>query len=56
MYGAQQNKLYVCFVDLEKGFNGIPKGAGMGNKKKGTPEVSTKPMMSLHNEANISQG
>ena len=52
-YLAKQRKLYMCFVDLEKAFNKIPrKVMELAMRKKGIPEALVGAVMSLYRDAN----
>ena len=47
-YLAKQKKLYMCFVDLEKAFDGVPrKLVEWAMRKKGIPEALFTAVMSL---------
>ena len=47
-YLAKQKKLYMCFVDLEKAFHGVPrKVVEWAMRKKGIPEALFTAVMSL---------
>ena len=47
----KQGKLYVCFVDLEKVFDRVPrKVLEWAMRKNGIPEVLVRSVMSLHEE------
>ena len=48
-YNAKGKKLYMCFVDLEKAFDGVPKKVlELKMRKKGIPKVLVRSMMSLY--------
>ena len=43
---------YMCFVDLEKAFDGVPRRVmEWAMRKKGLPEILVKAMMSLYEGA-----
>ena len=45
-------KLYMCFVDLEKPFDGVPrKVVEWAMRKKGIPEALVRAVMSLYKDA-----
>ena len=47
-YLAKQEKLYMCFVDVEKAFDRVPKKVvEWGMRKKGIPETLVTAVMSL---------
>ena len=51
-YYAKGKKLYVCFVDLEKAFDRVPRTVlEWAMRKKKIPEVLVGPVMSLHEGA-----
>ena len=51
-YLANQNKLYVCFVDLEKAFDRVPrKVVQLAMKKKRIPEALVRAVMGLYRGA-----
>ena len=51
-YNAKGKKLYMCFVDLEIAFDRVPwKVLECAMRKKGTPEVSVRLVMSLYEGA-----
>ena len=51
-YHAKGKKLYVCFVDLDKGFDKVArKLLEWAMRKKGIPEVLVGSVMSLYVEA-----
>ena len=48
----KEKKLYMCFVDLEKKFDRVPRGVlEQAMRKKGIPEAMVRAMMSLHEGA-----
>ena len=48
-YHAKGKKLYMCFVDLEKTFDRVPrKVLECAKRKKGMPEVLARSVMSLY--------
>ena len=48
-YREKDKKLYMCFMDLGKAFNRVPrKVVQWALKKKGLPEILVKPLMSLY--------
>ena len=50
----KKKKLYLCFVDLEKAFDRVPrKVLKLAMKKKGIPEVLVRSVMSLFEGAKI---
>ena len=52
-YHAKEKKLYMCFVDLEKAFDRVPrKVLEWAMRKKGIPEVLDRTVMNLHEGAN----
>ena len=51
-YLAKQKKLYMCFVDLEKAFDRVPRTVvEWVMRKKGIPEELATAVMSLYNGA-----
>ena len=51
-YRDKKKKLYMCFVDIEKAFDGVPrKVMEWAMFKKGLPEVIVRVVMSLHHGA-----
>ena len=51
-YLDKGNKLYMCFVDLEKAFDRFPrKVLQWGMRKKGIPEVMVRAVMILYEGA-----
>ena len=51
-YHAKGKKLYMCFVDLEKTFDRVPrKVLEWALRKKGIPEVLDRSVMSLYEGA-----
>ena len=49
---AKDKRMYMCFVDLEKAFDGVPRGVTEWDmRKKGLPEILVKTMMSLYEGA-----
>ena len=45
---AKDKRMYMCFADLEKGFDKVPRrGMEWAMRKKGLPEILVKAMMSL---------
>ena len=51
-YHAKGKKLYMCFVDLEKAFDRIPRKVfECAMRKKGIPEVLVRSMRSLYEGA-----
>ena len=53
-YHAEGYKLYICFVDIEKAFDRVPrKVLEWAMRKKGIPEVLVRSVMSLHEGAKI---
>ena len=49
-YREKDKKLYMCFMDLEKAFDKVPKSNAMGTKKKGLQEILVKVVMSLYKD------
>ena len=48
-YREKDKKLYMCFVDLEKAFDRVPKRVmQLALRKKGLPEILVKAVMSLY--------
>ena len=48
-YLAKQRQLYMCFVDLEKAFDGVPKKVvEWAMIRKGIPEALVRAVMSLY--------
>ena len=48
-YLEKEKKLYMCFVDLEKAFDRVPrKVVEWAMRKRGVPEVMVRAVMSLH--------
>ena len=48
-YSGKDKKLYMCFVDLEKAFDRVPrKVMEWAMRKKGLPEIMVKAVMSLY--------
>ena len=53
-YLAKQKNLYMCFVDLEKTLDGIPRiVVEWAMRKKGIPEALVRAVMSLYKDARI---
>ena len=51
-YLAKEKKLYMCFVDLEKAFDRVPrKVLEWAMRKRGIPEVTVRAVMSLYEGA-----
>ena len=51
-YHANGKKLYMCFVELEKSFDGVPwKVLEWAMRKKGMSEVFVRSVMSLYEGA-----
>ena len=51
-YQKKDNKLYMCFVDMEKAFNRVPrKVMEWAMRKKGLSEVIVRAVMSLYDGA-----
>ena len=51
-YRAKEKKLYICFVDLEKAFDRVPrKVMEWAMRKKGIPEAMVRAVMSLYEGA-----
>ena len=51
-YRDKKKKLYMCFVDIEKGFDRVPrKVIGWTLRKKGLLEVIVRAVMSLYDRA-----
>ena len=51
-YRNRKKTLYMCFVDIEKAFDRVPrKVMEWAMRKKGLPEVIVRAMMSLYHEA-----
>ena len=51
-YLNKEKKLYVCFVDVEKAFDRVPrKVLEWVMRKKGLPEVMVRAVMSLYEDA-----
>ena len=49
---AKDKKMYVCFADLEKAFDRVPRGVmEWAMRKKGLPEILVKAVMSLYEGA-----
>ena len=56
-YQKKGKKLYVCFVDMEKAFDGIPrKVMEWAMKEKGLSEVMVRAVMSLYDGAKTNVG
>ena len=47
-FRGKEKKLYMCFVDLEKAFDRVPKVMKWALRKKSLPEVLVKAVMSLY--------
>ena len=48
-FRGREKKLYICFVDLEKAFDRVPKKVmKWALRKKSLPEVLVKAVMSLY--------
>ena len=51
-YRDKKKKLYMCFVDIEKAFDGVPrKMMEWAMRKKGLPQVIVRAVMSLYHGA-----
>ena len=51
-YLDKENKLYMCFVDLEKAFDGVPRRVlEWAMRKRGIPEAMVRAVMSLYEGA-----
>ena len=51
-YHSREKKLYMCFVDVVKAFDRVPrKVLELVMRKKGKPEVLVRPVMSLYEGA-----
>ena len=51
-YRDKKKKLYICFVDIEKAFDRVPRNViQWAMRKKGLPQVTVKAVMSLHHGA-----
>ena len=51
-YLNKKKKLYMCFVDLEKAFDRVPrKVIAWAMRKKGLPEKMVRAVMSLYEDA-----
>ena len=51
---AKQNKLYMCFVDLKKAFDRVPRNVVESSmRKKGITEALVRAVMSLYKGARI---
>ena len=51
-YREKNKKLYMCFVDLEKTFDRVPKRVMQQEpKKRGIPEIFVKEVMSLYEDS-----
>ena len=51
-YRDKKKKLYMCFVNIEKAFDRVPrKVIERAMRKKGLPEVIVRAVMSLYHEA-----
>ena len=51
-YHTKGNKLYMCFVDLEKAFDRVPREVlELALRTNGIPEVLVRSMMSLYEGA-----
>ena len=45
----KENKLYMCFVDLDKAFDRVPRRVlGWAMRKRGIPEAMMRAVMSLY--------
>ena len=53
-YHAKEKKLYMCFVDLKKAFDRVPRQALEWElRKKGIPQVLDRSVMSLYSGAKM---
>ena len=53
----KDKKLYICFVDMEKAFDRVPrKVMEWAMRKKGLSEVMVRAVMSLYDGADKSEG
>ena len=51
-YQKKNKKLYICFVDMEKAFDRVPrKVMEWAMRKKGLSEVMVRAVMSLYDDA-----